>query len=146
MASGVYHAGLQGLVDETIDFTNDTIKCALFDDSHTFSDDDDTWDDISANELADGVGGYSAGGDTLTTKAVNDDDGDNACYLDADDPEWTDATFSAYHAVIYEDTGVAGTSRLICSIDFGGEQSVTSSTFTIQFNAKGFMKLEDGTT
>jgi hypothetical protein len=62
----------------------------------------------------------------------------NTATFDATDTSWTTATFTAYHAVIYDTTN---TSSLICSIDFGGAQTVTSGTFTIEWNSSGIISL-----
>ena len=140
MASGVYHSGLKALTDGTFDYLTDTINIALMDSSHSFSADDENWDDVSANEIS-GTG-YTAGGVALASKAVDDKDTDDAAYLDAGDAKWAGAILSAYHAVIYYDSGVAGTSKLICSIDFGAEKTADNATFTVTFDAKGFLKLE----
>ena len=50
----------------------------------------------------------------------------------------TDATFTAYHAVIYDTTA---SNDLICSLDFSGAKTVSSGTFTIQFDAAGIITL-----
>jgi hypothetical protein len=58
--------------------------------------------------------------------------------LDSADPSWASATISGIrYAVIYKDTGTAGTSPLLWLIDFGADQSVTSGTFTIVLAALG---------
>jgi len=56
----------------------------------------------------------------------------------ATDSAWTTATFTAYHAVIYDST--AG-NDLICSIDFGGAKTVSAGTFTIQWDSDGIITL-----
>ena len=53
-------------------------------------------------------------------------------------PLHTAATFTAYHAVIY-DTSVSN--DLIASIDFGGAKAVVAGTFTIQWDAAGIITL-----
>jgi hypothetical protein len=57
---------------------------------------------------------------------------------DATDAAWTEATFTAYHAVLWDDTAA---DSLICSIDFGGAKTVASGTFTIQWHADGIITL-----
>lgn len=138
MASGVYNNFKAELMNGSYDLGSggDTIKVALLDNSHSFTPEDDVWSDISANEVS-GTG-YSAGGATLANQAVSIDDTDDEGVWDADDVSWTTASFTAYHAVIY-DTSV--TNDLILSIDFGGEQTVTSGTFTIQWNTEGILNL-----
>jgi len=120
--------------DVDLDTGGDTLKCALLDDSHSFSANGAVWGDVSANELANG-NGYTTGGATLANQSVTEA---ATTKFDADDTAWTGSTFSAYHAVIYD---VTNTSSLICSIDFSGEQSVVSGTFTIEWSANGIITL-----
>lgn len=142
MASGVYNhfkANVMGAV-HNLASGGHTIKCALLDNSHVFTAENDAWADVSANEIA-GTG-YSAGGATLANQSVSIDDTDDEGVFDADDVSWTSASFSAYHAVIYNDTPTTPTADpLICSIDFGGVQTVTSGTFTIQWDAEGIINI-----
>jgi hypothetical protein len=135
MASGIYERFKANLFNGECDLEADTIKCALMDNIHSFTATNNTWSQVSANELSTG-GGYTSPGQDLTTKAVTQA---ATTDWDADDAQWTSATFSAYHAVLYDDT-LAG-DDLIASIDFGGEQQVTSGTFTIQWNASGIITL-----
>jgi hypothetical protein len=76
------------------------------------------------------------GGATLANGAVTQA---ATTKFDADDTTWTSATFAASHAVIYDDT--LTNDDLICSIDFGGSESVTSGTFTLQWHADGIITL-----
>ena len=139
MASGLYNYFLAHLMDAGYNLGNggDTIKCGLLDNSHSFVAENDGWSDVSANEIS-GTG-YSAGGATLANQAVSIDDTDDEGVFDADDVSWTSASFSAYHAVIYDDTHASD--ALVCSIDFGGVQTVTSGTFTIQFDSEGIVNI-----
>lgn len=123
----------------TYDLEADTVKCALMTTSHAFNADNDGWASVSANEIA-GTG-YSAGGETLANGTVSVDDTDDEGVWDADDEAWTGASFTAYHAVIYDDTPSSPADPLICSIDFSGAQTVTSGTFTIQFATEGIINI-----
>lgn len=134
MASGIYNRLKANLMNKEVDLESDTIKVALLDNSHSFSATDNTWSDVSANETS-GTG-YTAGGATLANKSVTQA---ATTKWDADDTSWTSATFSCYHGVIYDDT--VATDDLICSLDFGGEQQVTASTLTIQWDANGIITL-----
>lgn len=134
MASGVYNRFKANVLNKEVDMEGDTIRVALLDNSHSFSATDDTWADVSANEIS-GTG-YTANGEALTTKAVTQA---ATTKFDADDVSWTSASFTAYHAVIYDDT--LANNDLICSIDFGGAQTVTSGTFTIQWHTDGIITL-----
>jgi hypothetical protein len=122
-------------MNKEVDLEADTIKVALMNVSHAFTATHNTWSQVSANELSTG-GGYTSPGQDLAGKAVT-----QAATTDWDgtDSQWTSATFSAYHAVLYDDS-LAG-DDLICSIDFGGEQQVTGGTFTIQWNGSGIITL-----
>ena len=140
MASLVYNSFKKKIMDGSIDLDTDTIKIALVTSSYTPSaDNDDFWDDVSANEVG-ASGTYSAGGATLTV-TISQDNTDDEGVFDATDVSWTSATITARYAVIYKSTGVNSTSPLICLIDFGGNQSSSAGTFTITFAAEGILNL-----
>lgn len=134
MASGLYNRFKANLMNKIVDLEGDTIKVMLLDDSHAFSAAHNVIGDVSANEIS-GTG-YTAGGGTLAGKTVTQA---ATTKWDANDIQWTSATFTAYHAVIYDDTVV--TDDLICSIDFGGAQEVTAGTFKIQWHVNGIITL-----
>jgi len=119
-------------MNKEVDLEADTINVALYDTSHSFTNSDTDY--TTTNELAT-AGGYTQGGQALDNKAVTEA---ATTKWDADDEAWTSATFTAFHAVIY-DTSV--TNDLIASIDFGGGQSVTNGTFTIQWAAAGIITI-----
>lgn len=142
MASGIYNIWKSEILKSTVDLVNDTLKIALLDSNHAFaasSTTNDTWSDVSANEIT-GTG-YTAGGKTLTAAAVTVDNSGNKGVFDADDVSWTSATFNADHAVIYDDTVVSPADMLICSFDFGGNKAVTSGTFSIVFSTDGIIAI-----
>jgi hypothetical protein len=132
MASGIYNRMKANLMNKVVDLEADTIKIALYDNSHSFSAGDTTY--TTTNELAT-TGGYTQGGMTLANAAVTEA---ATTKWDADDTEWTTATFTAYHAVIYDSTA---SDNLIASIDFGGAKTVAAGTFTVQFDANGIITL-----
>jgi len=134
MASGIYDDFKEDLMMGDVDLEADTIKVALLDDSHAFDATDSVWGDISANEIS-GTG-YTAGGATLASLAVTV--AANTAKFDAADSAWTTATFSAWHAVIYDTTN---TSSLIASFDFGSEKSLTAGTFTVSWGTGGIITL-----
>lgn len=131
--SNIYPTALEGFITKEIDLVNDTIKVVLLDDNHAFNADDETYADISANEIT-GTG-YTAGGQALNSKTVTEG---TTTVFDADDLSWSDAEISAYHAVLV-DTTVSD--KLICSIDFGGEQTITDGLFKLQWNSGGIITL-----
>lgn len=138
MASGISNRFKANLMNKVVDLEADTIKVMLLDTNHSFDADDDVITDVSANELASG-NGYTTGGAALATKAVTQDDTNDLAKFDADDTAWTSATFSAYFAVIWDDT--AADDCIICTIDFGGVKTVTSGTLTLQWSASGIITL-----
>lgn len=128
----------EGLVDAQFDWVADDVNCCLLTDSWTPDRTLDFYSELT-NELANGDG-YTTGGEALTTKAV--DTAANIIYLDADDISWTFSATKAFrYAVIYKDTGVAATSRLIWYIDLTAQS--LSGQYTIQLNALGLISLGD---
>ena len=86
----------------------------------------------STNEISNTAGSaYSAKGIALTsvTPALSTD---TAC-CDFADISWTSASFTANGCLIFNDT-VAG-DPAVCVVAFGGDKTVTSGTFTIEFPA-----------
>lgn len=59
--------------------------------------------------------------------------------LDAADPSWSSATFSAVYACFFDNTvgGTDSTNQLVCYWDFGSAQSVSSTNFSLNLNASG---------
>lgn len=136
MSSGLYNRVKYNLMKKLVDFSADSIKVLLLNNSHSFNPDHNVNTDVNTNEIS-GTG-YTAGGVALTSKTVTQDDSNDLAYFDADDTSWTTSTFTAYHAVLND---VTASNNLIASIDFGGAKSVTSGTFTIQWSANGIIRL-----
>lgn len=134
MASGSYNRYKANLLNGEVDMEADTLKLALLNNSHSFTATDNTWADISSNEIS-GTG-YTAGGQALASKAVTQA---ATTKFDADDVTWSSATLTAYHAVLYDDS--LANDDLIFSLDFGGAQAVTAADFTIVWNASGIITL-----
>jgi hypothetical protein len=135
MASGTYDVFKVDLMDGTVNISNggDTVNVALYDNSHAFTATDTVY--TNTNELAT-AGGYTQTGVALANQAVSM--AANTATFDADDLSWTSATFSTFFCVIYD---VTNTNSLIATIDFGGAQTVTAGTFTIQWHANGIISL-----
>ena len=117
-----------------------TVKCVLLTSTYTPNQDTHEFYSHLTNELTT-TGGYTAGGLTLTKVDVSYDGASNETRLDCNDPSWANATFTCRYAVFYISTGVAGTSALLCYIDFGANQSPSGVTFVIQLAATGALKL-----
>ena len=79
---------------------------------------------------------YTAGGEALTN--VTPVSSSTTAYTDfSPDVSWTDASFTANAALIYNTTTGTGTGTTdaVAAIAFGGDKTATSGTFTIQFPA-----------
>lgn len=145
MASLTYNSfksrilGNDGTISSAINLKTDTIKIALLTSSYTPNADHDFFSDVSTYEVG-ASGTYAAGGATLTT-TVSTDDTDDEGVFDATDAAWTGASITARYAIVYKSTGVAGTSPLICLIDFGSNYTSTAGTFTLPFSAEGILNL-----
>ena len=86
----------------------------------------------SSNEISNTSGAaYSAKGKALTsvTPALSTD---TAC-CDFADVSWTSASFTANGCLIFNDSATGDPA--VCAIAFGGDKTVSSGTFTIQFPA-----------
>jgi len=128
-----YNSYKDDLHKGTIDVTSDTLKVALVSSSYTPSAAHNFFDDIT-NELAT-TGGYTAGGATITSPTVT------SGVFDAADTSWSSATFTARYGIVYKSTGTPGTSPLMFYIDFDANQSPSSQTFTITWNASGIVSI-----
>jgi len=86
----------------------------------------------STNEIANTSGSsYSAKGKALTsvTPVLSSD----TAVCDFSDISWTSASFTANGCLIFNDTATGDPA--CCTIAFGGDKTVSSGTFTIQFPA-----------
>ena len=83
-------------------------------------------------EVASG-GGYTTAGNTLTNTGVGVST--VTSFTDFSDTSWTSASFTARGCLIYNSSTVTGltTDAAVCGITFGGDKTVSSGTFTIQF-------------
>ena len=112
--------------------TGDTFKIALFTSSATLG--ASTTDYSTSNEITNTSGtAYTAGGATLTS--VTPTSSGTTAYCDFSDVSWSSASFTANGCLIYNTTTGTGTSTTdaVCAIAFGGDKTVSSGTFTIQF-------------
>jgi hypothetical protein len=112
--------------------TGDTFKIALFTSSATLG--AGTTDYSTSNEITNTSGtAYTAGGATLTS--VTPTSSGTTAYCDFSDVSWSSASFTANGCLIYNTTTGTGTSTTdaVCAIAFGGDKTVSSGTFTIQF-------------
>ena len=116
------------ILDEGHDLVADTLKIALYTSSANLGAGTTAYS--TANEIS-GTG-YTAGGVTLTNKAVSTTG--TTANFDEDDPTWTSACFTANGALIYNSTN---SDKAIAVLAFGGDFTVASGTFRIVFPAAG---------
>jgi len=112
--------------------TGDTFKIALYTSSATLG--ASTTDYASTNEITNTSGtAYTAGGASLTSVTPVADSTTAIC--DFSDVSWTSASFTANGCLIYNTTTGTGSSTTdsVAAIAFGGDKTVSSGTFTIQF-------------
>ena len=104
-----------------------TFKLALFTSSASLG--AATTDYSTSNEISNTSGSaYSAGGATLTSVTPTTDGTTAVC--DFSDVSFTSASFTANGALIYNDDQ---SDKAVAVIAFGGDKTVSSGTFTIQF-------------
>lgn len=78
----------------------------------------------AAGKIIDGAGAKT---ETFTSNVVT--------FTSTGTPNWTGASFSAYGGLVYDNT--VANKYAFCWNYFGGIQTVTSGTFTINWNASG---------
>jgi len=118
---------LKGVHDFTASSGN-TFNLALYTSSATINKSTTAYS--ATNEVA-SSGGYTAKGKALTsvTPVLSSD----TAVCDFANVSWTSASFTANGCEIFNDT-VSG-DPACCTIAFGGDKTVTSGTFTIEFPA-----------
>ena len=94
----------------------------------------------ATNEITNDAGtAYSAGGKALTNSGVTTSTvtshTDFADLSVANGTAWTSASFTTRGCLIYNTSIVSGftNNRAVCSIDFGGDKTVSNGTFSIEF-------------
>ena len=113
-------------------------KLALYTSSATL--DTTTTVYATTNEITNDAGSaYVAGGKALTNSGVTTSTvtshTDFADLSVANGTAWTSASFTTAGCLIYNTTAVSGftTNRAVCSINFGGDKTVSNGTFSIEF-------------
>ena len=110
--------------------TGNTFNLALYTSSATLSASTTAYS--SSNEITNSSGSaYSAKGKALTSVTPALDSSTAVC--DFADLSWTSASFTANGCLIFNDTATGDPA--VCAVAFGGDKTVSSGTFTIQFPA-----------
>ena len=114
------------------DTSSDTYKLAMFTNSATLG--KSTTNYTTSNEVT-SPSGYTAGGKALVNQGVKVSS--SVAITDFADLSFVRVTLTARGALIYNTTtdGGSGTTDAVAVLDFGGDKTATSGTFTIQFPA-----------
>ena len=114
------------------DTSSDTYKLAMFTNSATLG--KSTTNYTTGNEVS-SPSGYTAGGKALVNQGVKVSS--SVAITDFADLSFVGVTLTARGALIYNTTtdGGSGTTDAVAVLDFGGDKTATSGTFTIQFPA-----------
>jgi hypothetical protein len=110
----------------------DTFKLAMYTSVATLG---ASTTNYSTSEEVSSPSGYSAGGKALVNSGVKVSSG--VAITNYADLSFTGVTLTARGALIYNTTtdGGTGTTEAVAVLDFGGDKTATSGTFTIQFPA-----------
>mgnify|MGYP003142399590 CR=1 FL=1 len=110
--------------------SGNTFNLALYTSSATLSASTTAYS--SSNEITNSSGtAYTAKGKALTSVTPVLDSSTAVC--DFADVSWTSASFTANGCLIFNDS--ASGDPACCAVAFGGDKTVSSGTFTIQFPA-----------
>ena len=132
ISSAICNSFKQEILVGTHNFTassGNAFKLALYTSSASL--DASTTAYSTSNEISNASGSaYTAGGKALTSVTPVLDGSTAVC--DFADISFTSASFTANGCLIYNDTQ---SDKAVCVVAFGGDKTVSSGTFTIQFPA-----------
>ena len=130
ISSAICTSFKQEILVGTHNFTassGDTFKIALYTSSASLGAGTTAFSDT--NEISNTSGSaYSSGGATLTS--VTPTTSGTTAFCDFADVSFTSASFTANGALIYNSSA---SNKAVAVIAFGGDKTVSSGTFTIQF-------------
>jgi len=110
--------------------TGNTFNIALYTSSATLGAGTTAYS--SSNEITNSSGSaYDPKGKALTSVTPTLDSTTAVC--DFADISWTSASFTANGCLIFNDTATGDPA--VCAVAFGGDKTVSSGTFTVQFPA-----------
>ena len=129
MASLIYNSAVDDMARGVIDFDTDTFKVMLVSSAYSPNKDTDLKRSAITNEVS-GTG-YTAGGVTSACTVTKDTANDRVT-LSFAAVNWASSTITARAAVIYKSRGGASSAdELVCYVDFGGDVSSSSATFSL---------------
>ena len=118
---------MEGLHDFTLT-TGSSFKIALYDNSASFTAATTAY--TATNEVV-GTAYVATGKVLVNVTPVVAASPITTAYADFGDAVWSTATFTAYGAMIYNDTAAGDPSVVI--LDFGAAKTATAGDFTVQF-------------
>jgi hypothetical protein len=137
VTSKAYGNYLLKALNKEVSWSADTIRVMLCTSTYVPNQDTHMYKSSITNEV---VGtGYTAGGAALANKTITYNGTTNTITMDADDVTWASSTITARYAVIYADTGVAGTSVVLAYSDFGADMVSSAGNFTITWDPAGIL-------
>jgi hypothetical protein len=142
VTSKMYGNAALKMVNKELDWDSDTVKVALLTSSYTPDQDAHVYYsdcEPSANETS-GTG-YSTGGAELSGLTASYTAATNVVKLDASDVSWETASFTARTAVLYSEKTSNDTSPLWGYFLFSADETASSGTFAISWNADGIFTL-----
>jgi len=107
--------------------TGDVFKLALYNNTASIGADTTSYAAGITGQVPD-TGQYAAGGGALVNALVSVNG--TTAFVDFDDLSFTGVTLTARGALVYN---TSETNKSVCVLDFGGDKTATSGTFTIQF-------------
>jgi len=118
--------------EHDFDSGGDTFKLAMYVSTATLG---ASTENYSSSGEVTSPAGYSAGGKALVNSGVKVSSG--VAITSFSNLSFTGVTLTARGALIYNTTtdGGTGTTEAVAVLDFGGDKTATSGTFTIQFPA-----------
>ena len=132
ITSAICNSFKQEILEAEHNFTASVVEIllilALYDSDATLNKSTTAY--TTSEELAT-TGGYTAKGKALTSVTPTLDSDTAVC--DFSNTSWTSASFTARGCLIFNDSHASDAS--VCAIDFGGDKTVTSGTFTVEFPA-----------
>jgi hypothetical protein len=130
----IYGKAIASMLDGQLDWSDQTIKCALLNASYTPNQDTHQFlSDVSANDEGDTHV-------TVTGKTSNYNGATNTHTLDCDNITFLSVTSTTLrYAVLYRDTTNVNTSPLICYFDFEATQSITAQDVNINIPVNGLI-------
>ena len=107
--------------------TGDVFKLALYNSSASIGADTTSYA-VGITGQVGNTGQYVAGGGALVNALVSVNG--TTAFVDFNDLSFTGVTLTARGALVYN---TSETNKSVCVLDFGGDKTATSGTFTIQF-------------